>query len=58
MPHIPSVGDDCLTSKKIQYFVLAVGTTAADIHKAAGARIDQTSAKKEEEKIIVCTAIV
>ena len=48
MPHIPSVGNDCLTSKKIQYFVLAVGTTAADIHKAAGARTDQTSAKKEE----------
>ena len=33
-----------------QYFVLAVGTTAADIHKAAGARTDQTSAKKEERR--------
>ena len=48
MSHITSVDNDCLTSKRFKNFVLAVGTTAADIHKAAGARTDQTSAKKEE----------
>ena len=39
-----------------QYFVLAVGTTAAEC--AAGARKDQTSAKKQERRIEDCKFVL